>query len=82
MRLTTLEAIGAISGIAGATLLATNDARMAPWGWVAFLASNVAWLAFATVGRHNWLALQTVGFTASTIYGIWNWIVKPLTGAA
>lgn len=69
-----LEAFAAISGLTGAWLLATNGVHAA-WGWWAFLASNVGWIAFGWLRRHWFLLLQQVGFTASSLVGIWTWHV-------
>ena len=76
LMLTTLEAAAAIFGLAGAFLLARNG-RWAAFGWPLFLASNAAWLAFAWLASHPWLGLQQVGFTVTSLMGIWTWLVKP-----
>jgi hypothetical protein len=68
-----IEACAAIAGLTGAWLLASNDEHAA-WGWWAFLASNVAWIAFGWTRRHWFLVLQQVGFTASSVWGIWTWM--------
>jgi hypothetical protein len=68
-----IEAAAAASGLAGAFLLATKG-QHAAWGWVAFLASNAGWIAFGWLRRHLFLLVQQVGFTASSLWGIWNWM--------
>jgi nicotinamide riboside transporter PnuC len=68
-----IEAIAAVCGLAGAFLLAFHG-KHAGWGWWAFLASNVSWIVFACTRRLWFLLLQQVGFTASSLVGIWNWI--------
>lgn len=68
-----LELLAAITGLAGAWLLATKG-QHAAWGWWAFLASNVGWIAFGWIRRHWFLVLQQVGFTASSVWGIWTWM--------
>jgi hypothetical protein len=70
-----LEALAAAFGLAGAWLLATKG-QHAAWGWWAFLASNVGWIAFGWIRRHWFLLLQQVGFTASSLWGIWAWMGK------
>lgn len=70
-----IEAFAAGAGLTGAFLLATAG-QHAAWGWVAFLASNVGWIAFGWIRRHWWLLAQQVGFTASSLWGIWNWILN------
>src|SRR5690606_22173891 len=54
-----LEAVAALAGLTGAFLLATNG-QHAAWGWWAFLASNVGWIAFGWIRRHWWLLVQQV----------------------
>jgi hypothetical protein len=71
-----IEAIAAAFGLVGAWLLATKGEHAA-WGWWAFLGSNAGWLAFAWIRRHWFLLLQQVGFTGSSLWGIWNWMVAP-----
>lgn len=67
-----IQAAAAACGLLGAFLLAAKGEHAA-WGWWAFLASNAGWLAFGWIGRHWFLLLQQVGFTASSLWGIWNW---------
>lgn len=67
-----LEAIASAFGLAGAWLLATSGPH-AGWGWWAFLASNACWIAFGWIRGHWFLLLQQVGFTASSLWGIWAW---------
>ena len=71
-----IEAAAALTGLVGAFLLATRGEHAA-WGWVAFLASNAGWLVFGWSQRLWFLLLQQVGFTASSLWGIWNWMVAP-----
>jgi hypothetical protein len=67
-----IECLAAIAGLAGSFLLASKGPHAA-WGWWAFLASNAGWLAFGWIRRHWFLLLQQVGFTASSLWGIWTW---------
>jgi len=71
---TGVEVFAAISGLLGAVLLAAKGDH-AGFGWLAFLASNVAWIAFALIRGHRWLLLQQVGFTATSLLGIWSWLL-------
>jgi hypothetical protein len=71
-----VEALAASFGIIGTVLLALNG-RRAGWGFVAFLASNVGWIAFATMQDHWGLLAQQVCFTATSLLGIWIWLVRP-----
>lgn len=70
------EAAGAASGLLGAFLLARKG-KHAGWGWVAFLASNAAWLYFAWRRDHPGLALQQIGFTCTSLLGLWTWLIAP-----
>lgn len=69
-----IEAVAAVSGLLGAFLLATKG-NYAAWGWLAFLTSNAGWIAFGWIRRHWWLVAQQVGFTASSLLGIWTWLL-------
>lgn len=69
-----IEALAAAFGLIGAFLLA-HKGQHAAWGWVAFLASNAGWLAFGWIRGHWFLCIQQVGFTASSLLGIRNWLL-------
>ena len=67
-----MEWTGCFLGLTGALLLATNT-RISRWGWVAFLASNVAWIGYSlSVGAHG-LLLQQAGFTITSLIGVSRW---------
>ena len=66
-----LEWAGSLSGLAGAFLLATHT-RFSRYGWLAFLAANLALIGFAIgIGRYG-LLVQQVGFTATTLLGLYR----------
>lgn len=69
-----IEAAAALFGLVGAYLLAAKGTH-AGLGFVAFLASNAGWIAFGWIRRHWFLVIQQVGFTASSLLGIWNWVL-------
>lgn len=71
-----IELLAAIFGIVGTLLLATKG-RFAGWGFVAFLGSNAGWLAFSYSHEHWFMFAQQVGFTVSSLLGIWVWVVGP-----
>ncbi|MCG7947084.1 MAG: hypothetical protein N0C84_12150 [Candidatus Thiodiazotropha taylori] len=52
-----LEWIGALSGLLGAFLLATNT-HSSKYGWVAFLVANIALIGFSIGINRNGLLLQ------------------------
>lgn len=66
-----LEYIGAICGILGAGLLATY-ASFAHWGWVAFMASNLALIGFMVRTHQYGLLLMQLVFLATTCLGLWR----------
>lgn len=76
----TLEIVAAIFGVWGTVLLAMKGPR-AGWGFVAYLVSNVAWLVFAWANGHWAMFAQTLAFMASSIVGVWIWLLKPALDA-
>ena len=66
-----LEWTGAIFGLLGAFLLATNT-RFSRYGWVAFLAANVAMIAFAFSINADGLLLQQEGFMITSLIGLYR----------
>ena len=70
------EIIAAVCGLIGTLLLATKG-RWAGWGFAAFLLSNAGWLTFSYTHSHWWMFAQQVGFTLSSLVGIWVWLIKP-----
>ena len=77
-----LEWFGAALGLLGAFLLATNS-RYSRFGWIAFLATNMCWLAFALDSHLMALLLMQLGFTATSLLGIWRWFMasgRPSSG--
>lgn len=77
---TLIEIIAAICGLSGTLLLATKGKR-AGWGFVAFLGSNAGWLVFSWQHLHWWMFFQQVGFTISSLIGIWTWLIAPAIDA-
>lgn len=68
--------IAAVFGVAGTLLLAIKS-RKAGWGFVAYLVSNIAWLADAWIRGHWPLFAQQLAFLASSLVGIWVWLLRP-----
>jgi hypothetical protein len=66
-----LEWIGALSGLLGAFLLATHT-NISRYGWVAFLAANIALIGFAIGIERYGLLLQQVGFMATSLLGMYR----------
>lgn len=64
-----LEWTGSITGLLGAFLLATHT-RISRYGWIAFLAANIAMIGFAFgIGRYGLLA-QQLGFLGTSLLGM------------
>lgn len=70
-----LEWGGTATGILGAALLALNN-NASGWGFVAFLASNLFWMAFGFRQRAHGLVTMQVVFTATSVAGIHNWLLR------
>lgn len=71
-----LEIAAATCGVLGTVLLALNGPR-AGLGFVAYLASNAGWIWFAWSHAHWAMLVQQLAFTASSLLGIWVWLVRP-----
>lgn len=75
-----IEATGAFFGLLGTVLLAAKG-EWSGWGFVAFLASNIGWLAFSWIRGHWFMFAQQAGFTLTSFYGIWVWLLQPMLAA-
>ena len=69
-----LEWVGCATGLCGAALLALNN-RYSGWGFVLFLGSNVAWIFFGLFSHAIGMVVMQIGFTATSLIGIWKWLV-------
>lgn len=68
-----LEWVAASAGMLGALLLALNN-NFSGFGFVAFLLSNFLWMAWGVKKRARGLLTMQVGFTATSVMGIANWL--------
>jgi hypothetical protein len=66
------EWAGMATGLLGAGLLAA-DTSWSWFGFALFLASNIAWIGFACQKRHWGLLLMQVGFTCTSLLGLYRW---------
>jgi hypothetical protein len=67
-----LERLGALFGAPGSLLLALNT-PVSKYGWLLFLASNIAWVCFAMYKKYFFLLGQQLVFTATTLLGIYRY---------
>lgn len=67
-----LQWTGCIFGLTGAFLLALNN-RLSGYGFYLFLISNAAWIAFAMLTSVQALSVQNIGFTLTSLLGIYRW---------
>ena len=71
-----LEWTGSLAGLLGSALLATHT-RVSRYGWFAYLIANIAMGLFALSGHHYGLLVQQVGFTGTSIFGIYRAFQPP-----
>jgi hypothetical protein len=73
----TLQWAGCATGVLGSALLAMNSHRVSGWGFVAYLISNVFWIAYALYAGAPGLLTQQAIFTATSVIGVWRWLINP-----
>lgn len=71
-----LQWAGCATGLLGSLLLALRN-RYSCWGWIFFLVSNGFWIAFAIETDVPALVVMQLGFTATSLLGVWKWLVGP-----
>ena len=76
-----LQWAGCITGVAGASLLALNT-KNSGWGFVLFLVSNGFWTAFGIQTNAPGLITTQLVFTATSVFGIYRWLVVAQKGTA
>ena len=72
-----LQWTGAATGVAGTVLLAVHGSPWSKFGFLFYLASNVCWIRFGIATKTPGLTVQNLAFTASSLLGVWCWILKP-----
>ncbi len=71
-----LGAISAMTGLAGAGLLALKN-NYSKWAWPIWLLSNLCWVIVG-VQREMWdIVIQNSGFSVTSSIGLWVWWIKP-----
>ncbi len=68
------EYSGAAMGLLGAILISLN-ASYSGLGFIFFLASNVFLIGFALVTKCYGILLLQIGFTITSIMGIYHWLI-------
>lgn len=71
------ESGGAISGLIGAAILAGHGSN-ADFGFVFFLISNCFLICFSIRANLPWLLIMQIGFTATSILGVYNGFLSHL----
>ncbi len=67
---------GCLLGLGGAGLLALKN-RLSGYGFVLFLLSNIAWIAFGFLTQATGIIVMQIGFTLTSLVGVWQWLVVP-----
>lgn len=70
---TWVEWLSCLTGLLGSALLALKG-EYAGWGFVAYLVSNVGWIVYGTATRTWSIVLMQLGFTATSLIGIKNYL--------
>lgn len=71
-----LEWLGCIFGVTGAAYLARNS-RWSGYGFIFFLASNVAWISFGIMTDAYSMLVMQCAFTITSLVGIRRWLIQP-----
>ena len=70
---TVSEILGSVLGLLGSFLLALDfNNGLSKWGFVSFLLSNCFWIYFSVQIKSKPLLIMQVGFTASSLLGIYR----------
>lgn len=69
--------IGSSTGLAGSLLLSLRDEHSS-YSFILFLISNFCWLTHSLKTRTYSMVFMQVGYTITSLYGIYNWLVLPL----
>lgn len=69
-----LEWFGSVTGLFGSALLAAK-VTVSGYGFMAFLVSNVFWIIFAVRARLWGMLLMQVGFSITSVIGVWRWLM-------
>lgn len=67
-----LEWVGALCGVLGALIIASNT-RLSPWGWWLFLMSSVSLCGYAVLAEAWGLLLLNCCFVFTNLLGLLRW---------
>lgn len=70
-----VEVLAAVTGIAGALLLAWKG-KLAPWAWVLWIVSSLAWIVAAHRLGSPPLMAQQIVFACVNILGAYRWLIR------
>ncbi|TFL14069.1 hypothetical protein CSC67_07840 [Pusillimonas caeni] len=73
---TLFEWSGALLGLCGAALLVAHH-RYSGWGFLAFLTSNLCWIAYALFTQTFGLLVMQLGFMLTSVVGLFRWVLLP-----
>lgn len=74
------EWAGSLTGLLGAALIAVR-CRFSGYGFLFFLLSNFCWIAYGLSTGASGLILMQIGFTATSLLGVYRWLVTEKVGA-
>ena len=66
-----IEWLASLSALLGAALLASHS-RIASYGWLCFLLSNIAWITVAINTDQTPLLVMQLGFTITSAIGLYQ----------
>lgn len=71
-----VEWIGAIAGIAGTLLIASNTPA-SKWGWPLWIVSSVSLMYVASLQGLAGVQTQQLVYTGFNLFGVWRWLIAP-----
>lgn len=75
MLLWSLQWGGCLLALTGAVMVASNS-RVSRFGFLFFLAGNVAWVSYGILINAPGLVTKELGFTLINMLGVWSWFLR------
>ena len=69
MSITVIEWVASLSGLLGAALV-SSCSRVSGYGFIAYLVSSAAWIAYGAAEGATGLVVMQLGFTVTSVVGI------------